>query len=297
MENQSKTDVLLMQRKSDKEKSLKLPFKISSLRVFLLGFVATVATYTHFFGVSYFSSKMSAAGFEGVVLDLTTGQSLYYALEGYNRGLVLLMESIMSVNPFIGVLSVFVGGGIFYGFRKKLFQDFIGFFLLRPLAPNEQNNTNPEPKTWWVITKNVLIAIFSIAWSYYVLFFTTFFSIILIGLFVAFMSLGKDAGTLEGNKLVSPSLCRTIDWEGKDKEIDKVLGCRISVLNNGLTLTGVRLYKSESTEYLVTNDGAYEISNGQIVTCRAFNFAPSEKKRTVSKCRSKSGIFKKTPSK
>lgn len=265
-------------------------WKLPSLRVFLLSVAALVVTYTHFFGVSYFNSKMAAIGFEGIAFDLSAGQSMYYAIEGYSNGLSFILQSLLSHTvPFL-ISGFLIGLYLVYTVWKAAFDDFFLKWIPEKIKGRLQLVEVPswfkkvlkltEVPSWlkkvWEVVKAfaLLITVTIYAYAFQILIVITF--LLLVAVLLSVMRLGNDTGKLVGERLIGSEICKTFKWSEKAKDVNIVKGCREVPINHSDPLKGLRVYKQGSTEYIVTNAGAYEVEGQQVISYRLFNCRPTE---------------------
>ena len=259
MENQSKTGALLLKRKANND-SVRSKWGLTSFRVMLLGLIASTATYSHFYGVSYLNGKLVALGFNGVAVELSTGQSMHFAVEGYIRGLTMAMRAIFDVSTFLIIVSVFIGLTILYVNWKNNFNSL--WLTISSKIDNVQITINLRQ---WAMSgvrvfSIIALPILTFLWSYSVLVLSLTVLILVVSLIVAFIGLGSLVGNEVGQAIAAEPICYKVELEKR-----RSLGCQTLTLKNGEELKGQRLLSLNGVEYFLTNDGAYEVKEQVVI--------------------------------
>lgn len=234
----------------------------SSLRLLMAGALALAATYSHFFGVSYLNGKMAVMGFEGIAFELSPGQSMQLAVEGYLKGLVMATHYLFTFNVLFGFFSLLMGAFIIYMYFKEPLS---GFWVTFNAKIDKGVKVSINMPLWTLrpikIFSVLMLSMLSFVWSYSVVMLLFLALIIVIGLAVTFVGLGGIIGHKVGTEIVSQPICYA---GGLDKQ--RELGCRLIDLKDGSALQGTRVFSQAGVDYVLTNNGAYEVKDQTVLS-------------------------------
>lgn len=261
MDNTSTNEAANADNPAISEKTPKSKWGITSLRIFWLGILASVTTYSHFFGTSYLNGKMAALGFEGIAFDLTAGQSLHFAVEGYTIGLKIAMLSIFKINILLVSISVVLGLGVIYiNWKKELNQ--IWSVASSKVGKVQVTVSLPRWSIAPIKTVSFMVLPFlTIMWSYSLVLLFIIGLILVTALAVSFIGFGEFIGEMAGKDRMQYPTCFLGETTTK-----RALGCRIIELKNGQRLQGRRILTYNGVDYIVTNDGAYEVIDREVMS-------------------------------
>ena len=232
-------------------------------------FAGLITAYTHFFGLSYRKSFLEGAGFESLNVSLTPPESIYYATQGYSSALLRAISgedfSLLSTD-FISTGLAFVIVILFYKFFDKKIGTGANTKTLKSKIRNMLDKATKNT------TKTVITSLIGFVLGYIA---QIIFMIVLLAILTvlwAIMSLGIGAGLVDGQNLIRQPICSNINWQKQNKE--RVLGCRTLPLKDGNSLSGIRIHSEKDTTFFLTNDGAYELKDGLILSYRAIHKKP-----------------------
>jgi hypothetical protein len=276
--------------------NLKSEWGKSSFKLLMAGTLALAATYSHFFGVSYLNGKMTVMGFEGIAFELSSGQSMQLAVEGYLNGLVMSTQYLFSFNAPLGFLSLLMGLAITYWhFRKPL----SGFWVTFNEKVDKRVQVSINLPLWVLqpvrFFSFIMLPILSVVWSYSALMLLFAALILVIGLTVTFVGLGSIVGHKIGTDMISQPICYASNLD-KQRE----LGCRLIELKDGSQLQGMRVFSQSGVDYILTNDGAYEVKDQAVLSYKPIYCKEHIEQATTTaadreqntRCSSKPYVFK-----
>ena len=242
----------------------------------ILGFLVG---YSHFFGLSYRKGYMEGLGFHGISFNLSTEESIYYAMDGIGHFLLSLWKIEWLIWIPVVALIVF---GLFSSYQWVRLK----YFREKKVEENKGDESDDKPeftmKGFWKALKNDLRGCFYAGFMGGIVgaashTFLMVGTLALIFVFWAFGALGIQIGIKQGNELLGKLPCSILVWP--EVKNDVVLGCIQWKAKNGKSLVGIRVHQDARATYFLTNEGAYEISpKGEIISFRPIHRRPEEKK-------------------
>ena len=277
-----------MTDKELKENTIKAPLLVKNIQtgiptrtISIAATVGFIATYTHFFGLSY----LEGAGFESINITLSPDESIFYACHGFMRALGRLISSDFITFNWSYILPGFSFAAVFFSFWlvKKT------PFMTKLIESKEKSTLGKQIGYWFngitdSYIKTLVFSIIGFIIGNALPLLSAVFIIFVLSIFWLLMSLGIGAGESDGSKLLQEPICRELVWE--DSQEDRILGCRVIILKDKSELKGLRLHNDDKTTYFLTNKGSYEISKGnEIITFRPIHERPESKSEDAPKAK------------
>lgn len=250
------------------KQSISLPNK-----TFLLGTLFSMfATYFHFFGYSFLKAKLERLGFDYVNIDLGIQESIYIALEGFTPAIMKLvaLDFFFERMDFI-ILLIIMGSviPIFFHFVQKTDSKANKIIKAETTFIEWYFRATKSFKSLALLIPATIIGFFGA----FVAMFVAIIFVIIFGWMIGV--LGMLAGDSKGQVISSDGVC----FETKKMEPGRTYqGCREIITKNKQKLFGMKIYENDEYVYIVTNTGAYELSNDMSVNV----FIPYVKKELVT---------------
>ena len=234
-----------------------------------------LAIYSPFFGYSYLKGYLHGAGFSNPNIDASPQELILQAV----TALVFVFSRLANLESYAPFAAHSLKIGIIFAVALST------VYLITASIKNSLENKGAPSKidlndviqklfNWLfdkpkVLLKTIISAISGFVFGFSISYIAIFLFIFSLAFLLSFMILGNLIGESRGKKLTKADICVTKEW---DTEEYRRVGCNTVVLKTpykgSSELAGLRLYTSEDTIYLLTNEGAYEI--GDDLTVKIF---------------------------
>ncbi len=268
------------------DSSTKRGFTLPTLTLSASVILGLLATYIHFFGVSYRKGFLTGAGFESVTINLSPEESIYYAGEALAKIVTNLVVAFDFRNWEVLVPGIAIG-------LIPLLLCFWGYIERRTAKASRkkrkgkskggQSKSKPKPFNEWMADESrdflsaVKLAGFGVVVGTIGQILLTLMILFVILLFTMALIAGRDTGIEQGSRLAQSPVCNSFSWDEVDKKTNRVLGCRTVELPDGRQIKGIRVHSDKNVTYILANDGAYELdSKKSIVSFRPVHVRPEK---------------------
>lgn len=227
-------------------------FSIARTLILIGSLLGLPTAYVHFFGFSYLKGKLEALGFDYVDVDLSIQEGFYIAVEGFYPALisVLKLDFTLEPNLFLVVLiPILLVPLMFY-----LMQRFSSVIVKASEQPIIERVFYGSQTIKGMILQMPVVGVYigSVFLSIFILFLGIGLSIWLLA------ALGMGAGQAKGKDIFLENVCMDAS---KTSDPYNYQSCRKIKTAAGRELKGRIIYRNDKYLYLITNDGAYELTN------------------------------------
>lgn len=231
-------------------------FSITKLLLLAGSLLGLPTAYVHFFGFSYLKGKLETLGFDYVDVDLSIQEGFYIAVEGFYPALisVLKLDFTLDSKLFLGLLIPILFVPIMFYLMQR--------FPSAIVKASEKSiierifEGSKTIKGMFLQMPVVGIYIGSVFLSIFIIFLGIGLSIWLLA------ALGMGAGQAKGKEMFLEDVCMVAS---KTSDPSNYQSCRKIKTAAGQELEGRIIYRNDKYLYFITNDGAYELTNGREV--------------------------------